>query len=242
MNFIKKILPLIIILPVSGCSQIDFNKITKEVEKTINGDTPLTSDEIVRGLKEALSVGSNNASGSASRLDGFFKNPVIKIPFPPEAKEMETKLRSLGMGKQVDDFILTVNRAAEEAAKQSASVFVTAITSMTISDGLSILRGADTAATGYLRRTTGVQLHGKFKPVIKNATQKVDVTRYWNPLATTYNSIPFVKKVNPDLDEYITQRALNGLFYLVSQEEIKIRKDPAARVTELLRKVFGSKK
>src|SRR6185295_19565258 len=151
------------------------------------------------------------------------------------------KLRAIGMGKQVDDFILTVNRAAEEAAKQSASVFMNAITSMNISDGLSILRGADTAATGYLRKTTGGQLHDKFKPVIKSAIQKVDVTRYWSPLATTYNALPFVKKVNPDLEEYITQRALNGLYYLVSQEEMKIRKDPVARVTELLKKVFGSK-
>ena len=238
---IKRISLLILILPLTCCSQIDFKKISKEVDKTINGDKPLTNDEIIRGLKEALNVGSNNAAGSASKLDGYFKNPLIKIPFPPEAREMETKLRSLGMGRQVDDFIMTVNRAAEEAAKQSSSVFVNAITGMTINDGLSILRGSDTAATAYLRRTTGGQLHDKFKPVIRNATQKVEVTRYWNPLATTYNALPFVKKVNTDLDEYITQRALNGLYTLVSQEEIKIRKDPVARVTELLKKVFGSK-
>ena len=238
---IKKISLLIFILPLTCCSQIDFKKITKEVDKTINGDKPLTNAEIIMGLKEALNVGSNNAAGSASKLDGYFKNPIIKIPFPPEAREMESKLRALGMSKQVDDFILTVNRAAEEAAKQSASVFVNAITGMTINDGISILRGSDTAATAYLRRTTGEQLHAKFKPVIKNATQKVDVTKYWNPLATTYNALPFVKKVNTDLEEYITQRALNGLFTLVSQEEIKIRKDPVARVTDLLKKVFGSK-
>lgn len=238
---IKRISLLVFILPLTCCSQIDFKKITKEVDKTINGEKPLTNDEIIRGLKEALNVGSNNAAGSASKLDGYFKNPLIKIPFPPEAREMESKLRSLGMGKQVDDFILTVNRAAEEAAKQSASVFMNAITSMTINDGISILRGSDTAATAYLRRTTGLQLHDMFKPVIKNATQKVEVTKYWNPLATTYNALPFVKKVNTDLEEYITQRALNGLFTLVSQEEIKIRKDPVARVTDLLKKVFGSK-
>ncbi len=238
---IKKILLLVFILPLTCCSQIDFKKISREVDKTINGDQPLSNDEIIRGLKEALSVGSNNAAGGASKIDGFFRNPIIKIPFPPEAREMESKLRSLGMGKQVDDFILTVNRAAEEAAKQSASVFVNAITSMNISDGISILRGTDTAATAYLRKTTGTQLHNMFMPVIKNATQKVEVTKYWNPLATTYNALPFVKKVNPDLEEYITQRALSGLFYLVSQEEIKIRKDPVARVTDLLKKVFGSK-
>ncbi|CAN5488786.1 hypothetical protein BH11BAC1_BH11BAC1_24580 [soil metagenome] len=241
MRNIKQIALLILILPLTCCSQIDFKKISKEVDKTINGDTKLTNDEIIRGLKEALKIGSNNASGSASKIDGFFKNPIIKIPFPPEAREMESKLRSLGMSRQVDDFILTVNRAAEEAAKQSSSVFVNAVTSMTINDGLSILKGNDTAATGFLRRTTGVQLHDKFKPVIKNAIQKVEVTKYWTPLATTYNALPFVTKVNTDLEEYITQRGLNGLFYLVSQEEIKIRKDPMARVTELLKKVFGSK-
>jgi hypothetical protein len=242
MKTISKFVLLIFILPITCCSQVDFNKIGKEVDKTINGNKPLTNDEIIRGLKEALNVGSKNASSSASKLDGFFRNPIIKIPFPPEAKEMETKLRSIGMSKQVDEFIMTVNRAAEEAAKQSASVFMNAITSMTINDALSILRGTDTAATGYLRKTTGSQLHNMFKPVIKDATQKVQVTKYWNPLASTYNSLPFVKKVNPDLEEYITQRALSGLFFLVSQEETKIRKDPSARVTEILKKVFGSQK
>jgi hypothetical protein len=242
MKTFSKLSLLIFILPLTCCSQIDFNKISKEVDKTINGDKPLTNDEIIRGLKEALNVGSKNASTNASKIDGFFKNSIIKIPFPPEAKEMEAKLRSMGMGRQVDEFILTVNRAAEEAAKQSAQVFVNAVTGMTINDGLSILRGKDTAATAYLRRTTGAQLHDKFKPVIKNATQKVEVTKYWNPLATTYNALPFVKKVNTDLDEYVTQRGLSGLFYLVSQEEIKIRKDPAARVTEILKRVFGSNK
>jgi len=242
MKTISKLVLLIFILPLTSCSQADFNKITKEVDKTIKGNKPLTNDEIIRGLKEALNVGSKNASTSASKLDGFFRNTIIKIPFPPEAKEMETKLRSIGMNKQVDEFILTVNRAAEEAAKQAAPVFMNAVTSMTINDGLSILRGKDTAATAYLRRTTGAQLHNMFKPKIKDATQKVQVTKYWNPLASTYNALPFVKKVNPDLEEYITQRALTGLFYLVSQEEIKIRKDPAARVTEILKRVFGSAK
>ena len=112
---------------------------------------------------------------------------------------------------------------------------------MSINDAFGILRGTDTAATGYLRKTTSARLHSDFKPVIKAATQKVEVTRYWNPLITTYNKLPLVTKLNPDLDEYITNRALNGLFYLVSQEEIKIRKDPAARVTDILKKVFGSK-
>ncbi len=225
---------------LTSCTVQDLNKIGTEVNNTINGSKPLTNDEVISGLKEALKVGSNNASSSASQLDGFFGNNIIKIPFPPEAASIEQKLRAIGMNKQVDDFVLTLNRAAEEAAKKAAPVFLNAITSMSISDAFNILRGADTAATGYLRKTTALQLHNNFKPVIQAATQKVDVTRYWNPLISTYNKIPLVTKLNPDLDEYITGRALNGLFYLVSQEEIKIRKDPAARVTDILRRVFGS--
>jgi hypothetical protein len=239
MKLITRILCFSLLIPFCACSQIDFKKISKEVDKTINQKKPLTNDEIIRGLKEALNVGSKNATSSASKMDGFFKNSIIKIPFPPEAKQIESKVRAIGMNKQVDDFILTINRAAEEAAKEAAPIFLSAITSMTITDGLNILKGNDTAATAYLKKTTSMQLHDKFKPVIKSATQKVDVTRHWNPIITTYNKIPLVTKMNPDLEEYITERALQGLFYLVSQEEVKIRKDPAARVTDILKRVFG---
>lgn len=241
MRILKVILGVLFFLPILSCSQVDFNKIGKDINTGINSGKPLTNQEIIDGLKEALNYGSKNAAGGASKTDGYFRHPVIKIPFPPEAAAVESKLRSLGMNKQVDDFILTVNRAAEEAAKKAAPIFMDAVTGMTITDGLSILRGKDTAATGYLRQKTSAQLQAQFTPVIHAAVQKVDVTRYWKPLINTYNQIPFVTKLNPDLDAYITQRALHGLFYLVSQEEIKIRKDPAARVTALLQKVFGSK-
>jgi len=234
-----RIICLALLTPMFSCSQIDFNKIGKEINQATNTKKPLTNDEIIRGLKEALNVGSNNASSSASKVDGYFKNPVIKIPFPPQAQQMESSLRSIGMNKQVDDFILTINRAAEEAAKQAAPIFIDAVKKMTITDGLTILKGNDSAATSYLKKTTSSQLHDSFKPVIKSATQKVDVTKYWNPLVTAYDKIPFVTKMNPDLEEYITQRALTGLFFLVSQEEAKIRKDPAARVTDILKRVFG---
>jgi hypothetical protein len=244
---IKSMKPLIhilcfaLLIPFCACSQIDFKKISKQVDKTINQKKPLTNDEVIRGLKEALNVGSKNAASSASKVDGYFKNPVIKIPFPPEAKQVESKVRALGLNKQCDEFVQTINRAAEEAAKEAAPIFLNAITSMTITDGMTILKGNDSAATGYLQKTTSSQLHDKFKPVIKSATQKVDVTKYWNPIISTYNKIPLVTKMNPDLEEYITQRALTGLFYLVSQEEAKIRKDPSARVTDILKKVFGNK-
>ena len=235
-----QLIAISLFIPLVSCSQIDFNKIGKQINKQVNTKKPLSNEEIIAGLKEALNVGSNNASAAASKTDGYFKHPVIKIPFPPEAKEVESKLRSIGMGKQVDEFVMTMNRAAEEAAKKAAPVFVDAVKQMTITDGLNILKGSDTAATSYLKKTTTPRLHDDFKPVIKTATQKVEVTKYWTPLITAYNRIPFVTHMNPDLDEYITQRALSGMFYLVSQEETKIRKDPAARVTDILKKVFGN--
>ncbi|HNS11170.1 MAG TPA: DUF4197 domain-containing protein [Bacteroidia bacterium] len=240
MRISKLIIVLATVLPLVSCSQADYQKIGKEINKTLSGGTTLSNAEIISGLKQALEIGSQNAGKSTSKVDGFFRNPLIKIPFPPEAIEMEKKLRAIGMGKQVDEFVMTINRAAEEASKQASPVFVDAIKGMSITDGLSILRGADTAATGYLRQRTASNLRVKFKPVIHSATQKVNVTKYWSPLINTYNAIPLVKKMNPDLDAYITDRALHGLFKVVSQEEIKIRRDPAARVTELLKKVFGS--
>ena len=240
-SIIKNIFVGIIMLPLSSCAQWDLNKINKAIKDNTGYTKPLSNGEIVDGLKEALTIGSQNSASSASKVDGYFKNVAIKIPFPPEAKDMEQKLRSIGMDKQVDEFVLTLNRAAEEAGKQAAPIFVSAVKQMTITDGVKILKGKDNEATMYLQRTTSTQLHDKFKPVIKSATQKVDVTRYWTPLINAYNKIPFVTKMNPDLEEYITGKALDGLFYLVAQDELKIRKDPVARVTELLRRVFGSK-
>ena len=234
------IIALAIIIPSCSSGQFDLGKIGKEIDKTIN-QKPLSNQEIIDGLKQALTIGSQNASSFTSKTDGYFKNSIIKIPFPPQVAKVEKDLRSLGMDKQINEFVLTMNRAAEEAAKQAAPIFADAVKSMTITDGMNILKGSDTSATNYLRQKTSLSLFNKFKPVILSATQKVGVTKYWNPLMTTYNKIPFVEKINPDLEEYITQRALSGLFYMVSQEEIKIRKDPLARVTDLLKKVFGSK-
>jgi hypothetical protein len=240
-SILQKTFIAILLFPLASCAQWDLNKINKTIKDNTGFSKPLTNGEIVSGLKEALTIGSNNSASAASKADGYFKHPKIKIPFPPEAKDMEQKLRSIGMGKQVDEFVLTLNRAAEEAAKEAAPIFVSAVKQMTITDGVKILKGKDDEATQYLKKTTSTQLHDKFKPVIKSATQKVDVTRYWSPLINAYNKIPFVTKMNPDLDEYVTQKGLDGLFYLVAQEELKIRKDPVARVTDLLKRVFGSK-
>jgi len=224
---------------ICACGQINLNKFKSAAEKAIKGEQPLTSDEIISGLKEALTVGTNNSTASASKMDGYFKNSEIKIPYPPEAAKMEKKLRSMGMNKQVDDFVMSLNRAAEEAAKEAAPIFVAAVKNMTITDGMKILKGEDDAATTYLNTNTSGQLYDKFKPVVQKAIQKVKVTQYWNPLVTAYNKIPLVEKMNPDIEDYTTHKCIDGLFILIATEELKIRKDPAARVSEILKKVFG---
>jgi hypothetical protein len=201
----------------------------------------LTNDEVIQGLKEALTVGTNNSSGLAAKTDGYLKNPQIFIPWPAEAKEMREKLIKMGMQKKVTEFETSLNRAAEEAAKKAAPVFVNAITGMSVSDGFAILKGADTAATHYLREKTFAPLKEQFMPTVKEAVAKVKVTSYWKPLATAYNKIPGVKKQNPDLDDYVCTKAINGLMTLIKDEETKIRKDPMARVTDLLKKVFSFK-
>ncbi len=200
----------------------------------------LTNDEVIKGLKEALSVGTNNSSGTAAKVDGYLKNPALFIPWPVEAQAMKDKLIKLGMQKKVTEFETSLNRAAEESAKKAAPVFVDAITGMSVGDGFAILKGSDTAATHYLREKTFTPLKAQFMPVVKEAIAKTKVASLWTPLAATYNKIPGVKKQNPDLNDYICTKAVNGLMTLIKDEEAKIRKDPMAQVTDLLKKVFGS--
>lgn len=201
----------------------------------------LTNDEVVQGLREALTRGAKLAGESASATDGFYKNTLIFIPWPPEAQSMREKLVKLGMEKKVTEFEQSMNRAAEEAAKEAFNVFADAVKNMSVSDGFAILNGGDTAATHYLRQQTTASLTTKFTPIVKAAMEKVQVTSYWNPLVTTYNKIPGVTKQNPDLEAYVTAKAIHGLMLLISQQEAKIRQDPAAQVTDLLKKVFGKK-
>ncbi|MBL7897176.1 MAG: DUF4197 domain-containing protein [Crocinitomicaceae bacterium] len=203
----------------------------------------LTNEEVIAGLKEALTIGIKKGAEMASVTDGFFKNDMIKIPFPPEANDLKDKAIEWGMQAKVDEIILTLNRAAETASQKASPIFVDAITNMSISDGFEILHGSDSAATMYLIKTTTQPLTTAFMPVVKEAIETVELTKYWNPLATKYNQTTKLTgkpEINPDLDKYVTDRAITGLFYLVKQEEKKIRKDPVAQVTDLLKKVFGS--
>jgi hypothetical protein len=227
-----------------ACTTAQMNEITKDINTVTNqnggGGNKLTNEQVIQGLKEALNVGTNNSTGSASKVDGFFKNPKIFIPFPPDAIKVKEKLEQLGMKDKVDKVVLTLNRGAEEAAKGAAPIFLDAIKGMSIGDGFAILKGGDNAATNYLKEHTSVALHDKFMPVVKDALSKVQLTNYWNPVISTYNKIPGVQQQNPDLNEYVTQRGMQGLFTLISDEELKIRKDPVARVSDILKKVFGS--
>jgi hypothetical protein len=199
----------------------------------------LSSDEIVSGLKEALSLGAEKSGDKLSKTDGFFKDAAVKILLPKQVQDIESKMRMLGMGKLVDNAVLSMNRAAEDASKAAAPIFLSAIKKMTVTDALNILRGTDTAATGYLRKSTTPELVASFKPVIEASLKKVDATKYWTDIFTTYNRFSS-NHVDTDINSYVTTQALNGLFYYVAQEEVNIRKNPAGRVTDILKKVFGN--
>jgi hypothetical protein len=209
--------------------------------KSVTGGSKdsLGSNNIASGLKEALSIGVQKGTQRLAAADGFFKDAAVKILLPPEAQKVEKTLRNVGMGKLVDSAILSMNRAAEDAAKSASPIFVNAIKEMSIQDAVGILKGTDTAATGYLRTKTTSPLTEAFRPVIETSLAKVNATKHWNSLVTAYNKIPLVSKVNPDLSAYVTEKALSGIFYQVGQEEKLIRKDPMARTTDLLKSVFG---
>ncbi|MGN6417324.1 MAG: DUF4197 domain-containing protein [Pseudobacter sp.] len=233
------LLPLCLLL-FTGCESTQ--QILKDLGQTGTGTGSttggLSTNEIISGLKEALAVGAERSSTKLSAMDGFFKNAAIKILLPEEAQKVEKTLRDLGMGSLVDKAILSVNRAAEDAASSAAPIFINAVKSMTINDALGILKGSDTAATSYLKGKTTIALTNAFKPVIEKSLAKVNATKFWGDVFTAYNQFA-TKKINPDLSGFVTERALTGIFYQVGLEEKAIRKDPVARTTEILKKVFG---
>lgn len=213
--------------------------LNKAKDAVTGKSTGLGNDEIIAGLKEALTIGTEKGTSMLSKENGFFGNELRKIVLPPDAQKIEKTLRSVGFGKQVDDAILTMNRGAEEACKQAAPIFVDAIKKMSVQDAVGILKGADTAATGYLRSNTTSALTKAFRPIIESSLEKVGATRYWSTMVTTYNKFS-MQKINPDLAAYVTERALQGVFMQIAAEEKNIRKDPIARTTELLKKVFAN--
>ncbi|HWZ04534.1 MAG TPA: DUF4197 domain-containing protein [Mucilaginibacter sp.] len=207
---------------------------------TFGQQLPLPSTfEMGKGLKQALLQGTSKSADQLSALNGFFGNASIKILFPPEAKSAERTLRDLGLNELCDNVILSLNRAAEDAAKQAKPIFIDAIKKMTLQDVSKILLGPPDAATQYFKQTTSAQLILAFKPVIQNSLDKVGATKYYGDAAKEYDKVPFVGKINPDMSDYVTQKALDGLFYEIALEELNIRKNIGARTTPLLRKVFA---
>ncbi len=194
----------------------------------------------VSGLKEALTVGTGNAVTSLSNVDGYFGNQMVKILLPEKVQTVANVLHKLGYQKQVDDFVLSMNRAAEKAAPKAKTIFIDAIRQMTFEDAKSILNGGNTAATDYFRSKTSAEILDVFKPVISSSMNEVGVTNAYKAMIGKYTAaIPFARTGSLDLDAYVTNKATDGLFYMVGEEEKKIRTDPAARVTDLLKTVFG---
>lgn len=201
----------------------------------------LSNADISQGLKEALNIGANNASKSLSVKDGFFRNAAVKILMPKEVQHIEKTLRQFGLGSLADNAILYMNRAAEDAASKAGPIFLDAIRQITLNDALNILRGGNDAATKYLQKMTQQQLINAFSPVIKNSLTKVGADRAWETAFSAYNKIGIGNKVNTDLTQYVTQRATEGMFITIAQEEMKIRQNPAAFGSKILNSVFGNK-
>ncbi|MBW2038051.1 MAG: DUF4197 domain-containing protein [Deltaproteobacteria bacterium] len=210
------------------------------IKKALEGEE-LSESKIIQGLKEALQIGTGNAVKTISKKNGYYRNPKIRIPLPEAVQKVEKVLRAVGYGPKVDEFELSMNRAAERAAPEAKALFWDAIKQMTFSDARKILNGRDNEATLYFKDKTHDRLHEIFKPIIHTAMSKVGVTRTYQDLEAKVRSIPFADRLNLDLNGYVTDKALDGLFSMVAEEERKIRRDPSARVTELLKEVFGSK-
>ena len=239
----RKFIPLLALLLFS-CSQQELQRTLESANEVLNGSQgSLTTSEVTAGLKEALVKGTDYAVDFSGVKDGFYKNPRLFIPFPEEAEKVKEIALKLGLDNQVNKFEETLNRAAEQAVQEAKPIFVNAITSMSVEDAFGLLKGGDNAATEYLRRKTSAELFSKFEPKVNDAVNQVELTKYWNPLANAYNTATQLtggEKVDPDLTEYVTNRSIDGLFKLIADEEKQIREDPAARVTDLLKKVFGS--
>ena len=231
---------IVIITTPPSFAHADLKDLFKSIEKTLGGGE-LSESKVMQGLKEALQIGTGNAVQNVSQLDGYYKNPKIRIPLPESVVKVEKVLRAVGYGPKVDDFELSMNRAAEKAAPEAKALFFDAIKQMTFSDARKILQGQDNEATLYFKDKTSNRLNEIFKPIVHRVMSEVGVTRTYQALDAKVRSIPFTDRLSFDLDNYVTNKALDGLFLMVAEEERKIREDPTARVTDLLKEVFGSK-
>lgn len=233
-----------ILLGLISCDTLQQVANTAGVSLSMENTSPaLSNQEVISGLKEALTIGANKGAQQASAVGGFLKNDFIRLPFPPDAKKVRDKAMQWGLDKKVEKFEATLNQAAEEACKTAAPIFVNAITNMSVKDGFAILKGNENAATTYLKDNTSKALYQAFLPEVKKAIEMVKLTAYWEPLAKKYNQSTLLTgndPINADLNDYVTKRAMEGLFHLVELKEREIRKDPLSRTTDLLKKVFST--
>ena len=220
-------------------AQIGFlKKANDKAQNLISSKLSVSEQDVKKGLVEALSKGSEYAIKEASAINGFNGNSLIRIPFPQEAKKMKEALVRIGLEEQIKSMEKSINQSAEIASKEALTILIKAIKNMNIKDAYSILKGEDNAATLYLNDQTNDFLYKSFKPIIIESMEKVEIAKQWNPIVKKYNSIPFTEKINPDLEDYITNKAIEGLFVLIAQQEKEIRKNPLARTTEILKNVF----
>ncbi len=220
-----------------------FDRVLKGLGKiTGAGIGGLNDAKIGSGLQEALKIGTENAVLQTGSMDGFLKNKAIKILMPKPLQNIEQPLRLVGYGPQIDEFVLSMNRAAEKAVPFAKEIFWEAIGQMSFDDASKILNGNDTAATDYFKGKTSTKLHSAFRPTVKTVMADVGVTRQYNDLIGRYKAVPFAQSISFDIDQYVTEKTTDGLFFVVGQEEKKIRTNPAVRVTDLLKDVFGSKR
>ena len=232
------LLPVTLILALSGCATLQESM--GDFLNTDSGDGELTESVVIDGIKEALRIGTGNAVISTSKVDGYLGNEMIRIALPEQLESMASTMRTAGLGSYIDEIEVGMNRAAELAAAEARDIFWNAIKGMTVADAFGILNGDDTAATEYFRRQTGAELRERFHPIIEEKIDEIGLSRLYGQAADAYNNLPFTGTSRlVDLDEYVTDKALDGLFAILATEEQKIREDPAARPAELLRKVFG---
>jgi hypothetical protein len=228
----------LLVLPV-GCQSGDAGWSGLLSAALGSGSGPLSLETIVAGLKEALAVGTQNAVAQTGKTGGYARDPLIRVPLPEQLQGPAKALRAVGLGSLVDNLEAKMNEGAEQAAAQAAPIFIGAIRQMTFADARQILEGADTAATDYFREKTGPQLADLYRPVVSKNLEQVGAAKAYGDLIGRYNALPLVPKVQFSLDEYVTRKGVDGLFTVLAGEERKIRADPAARTTELLRRVFG---
>ena len=229
---------LVLCLLLPGCAGLDPALVESVLGSSPGGDE-LDEPTVIRGLKEALRIGSERTIERTSRIDGFLADELIRIYLPEDLERMAGALRKIGFARQVDELEVAMNRAAERAAGEARGIFVDAIAELSIRDAFAILRGGDHAATDYLHDRTADELRGRFRPIIADKMREVDLYEGYNRLADAYNALPFGQKPAVDLDVYLTDEALDGLFTTLAREERRIREDPLARTSELLRKVFS---